>query len=158
MANKTDITATPGGYEIVISRVFDADIEKVWRAYTEPELVVKWLGPRRLKGRIDNWSLEPGGKWFMVHAEPDGSAEYEFHGIVHDVAPQERMSRTFEFHGMPGHVSFETAYFEAVDGKTKVTAVSVFQSPEDRDGMIKSGLETGVVEGNERLDELLATL
>jgi uncharacterized protein YndB with AHSA1/START domain len=158
MANKTDITATPGGYEVVISRVFDAPVEKVWRAYTEADLVVQWLGPKRLKGRVDSWEMKPGGKWTLVHAEPDDSAEYTFHGFVHDIVPNERISRTFEFHGWPGHVSFETAYFEAVDGKTKVTAVSVFQSPEDRDGMIKSGMETGVVEGNERLDELLTTI
>jgi uncharacterized protein YndB with AHSA1/START domain len=154
MANKTDIKATPGGYEIVITRVFDAPIEKVWRAYNDPELAVQWIGPKRLKGRIDAWEMKPGGKWAMTHIDEDGT-EYGFHGYVHEVVENERAARTFEFHGVPGHVSFETAYFEDQGGKTKVTAVSVFQSPDDRDGMIQSGMEKGVTEGNERLDELL---
>jgi uncharacterized protein YndB with AHSA1/START domain len=157
MSNKTDIDATPGGYEVIITRVFDAPIEKVWRAYTEPDLVVQWLGPKRLKGRIDAWEIKPGGRWEMTHIDTDGS-EYGFHGFTHDVVERERMARTFEYHGWPGHVSFETAYFEDLDGKTRVRTVSVFQSPEDRDGMIKSGMETGVNEGNERLDELLKTI
>jgi uncharacterized protein YndB with AHSA1/START domain len=69
-------------------------------------------------------------------------------GIVH----------TFEYEGAPGHVSLETARFEALNGRTRVRASSVFQSVEDRDAMIQSGMETGVNEGFDRLDELLATL
>ena len=157
MSNKTEISATPGGYEVVITRVFDAPREKVWKAYTDPDLVVKWLGPRRLKGRIDDFEVKPGGRWAMTHIDKDGT-EYQFHGFFHSVKEPEMASRTFEFHGVPDHVSFETMYLEDLGGKTKLTAVSVFQSPEDRDGMIQSGMETGVVEGNERLDELLATL
>jgi uncharacterized protein YndB with AHSA1/START domain len=157
MANKTEITATPGGYEVVITRVFDAPREKVWRAYSDPELVVKWLGPRSLAGKIDAWEVKPGGRWAMTHSDDQG--EYKFHGFYHGVKEPEMASRTFEFHGMPDHVSFETAYLEDLgNGKTKVRSVSVFQSPEDRDGMIQSGMEKGVVEGNERLDELLTTL
>jgi uncharacterized protein YndB with AHSA1/START domain len=157
MSNKTEITATPGGYEVMITRVFDAPREKVWRTYTDPELVIKWLGPRGYEGKVDDWKLEPGGRWGFTHG--DGKEEYVFHGFFHGVKQPEMLSRTFEFHGWPEHVSFETAYFEDLgDGKTRVRAVSVFQSPEDRDGMIQSGMEKGVVEGNERLDELLAEL
>ncbi len=154
--NKTEITASPGGREIIITRVFDAPREKVWKAYTDPELVIKWMGPRRLTGKIDAWELKPGGRWGFTHTDADG--EYSFHGFFHEVTTPERLTRTFEFHGWPGHVSLETALFEDQDGKTKITATSVFQTPEDRDGMIKSGMKTGVNEGNERLDELLETL
>jgi uncharacterized protein YndB with AHSA1/START domain len=137
--------------------VFDAPIDKVWRAYTDPELIVKWLGPKRLKGRVDAWEFEPGGRWELTHIDSDDT-EYTFHGFMHDMEKFKRISRTFEWHGLPGHVSFETAYFEDLGDKTRVRAVSVFQSPEDRDGMIQSGMETGVREGNERLDALLSTL
>jgi uncharacterized protein YndB with AHSA1/START domain len=157
MANKTEIAATPGGYEIIITREFDAPVAKVWRTYTDPELMIKWVGPRGYEGKVDDWEFKPGGRWGFTHG--DGQADYGFHGFFHTIKEATELSRTFEFHGWPDHVSFETAYFEDMgDGRTRVKAVSVFQSPEDRDGMIKSGMEKGVAEGNERLDELLQSL
>jgi uncharacterized protein YndB with AHSA1/START domain len=154
MANKTDIQAAPGGREVVITRTIDAPLDKVWQAYTDPELVIKWLGPRRLEGKIDDWKLEPGGRWGFTHS--DDQDEYKFHGFFHSITPKKRIVRTFEFGGWPDHVSLETLNLEDMDGKTKITTVSVFETVEDRDGMIQSGMEGGVNEGFERLDELLA--
>ncbi|HRN68963.1 MAG TPA: SRPBCC domain-containing protein, partial [Promineifilum sp.] len=84
---------------------------------------------------------------------------YAFHGVYHDVVAPERIVQTFEYEGMPGHVVMETAVFEDLgDGKTRVVTQSVFQSVEDRDGMAASGMEVGVNEGYERMNELMATL
>lgn len=158
MADTTEIVAKPGGCEIIISRVFNAPREKVWLAYTEADLFKQWIGPRRLQTRIDTWELEPGGKWAFTNIDEDGSL-YSFHGYYHEVTPRERIIQTFEYDAWPSKVSLETAAFEELAGdKTKVTSVSVFQSPEDRDGMLKSGMEKGVREGNEKLDELLEKL
>lgn len=158
MADTTKITASEGGREVILTRVFSAPREKVWRAYTEADLYKQWIGPRRLQTRIEAWEPEAGGKWAFVNIDEDGS-EYAFHGYYHDVTPRERIIQTFEYDGWPGKVSLETAVFEDLpDGKTKITSVSVFQTPEDRDEMIKSGMEKGIREGNERLDELLEKL
>ena len=158
MANKTKITATPGGREVLIEREFDAPRDKVWRAYTEPDLYIKWMGPHGLTGKIDAWEMKPGGKYGYTHTTPEGEA-FSFVGYRHEVVPQERITETFEWLGMPGHISLNSAKLEDIgNGRTKVTALAVFQTPEDRDGMIESGMEKGVVEGQERLDELLKKL
>jgi uncharacterized protein YndB with AHSA1/START domain len=159
MANKTEISATPGGREVIITRTFDAPREKVWGAYTDPELVKQWLGPRRLEMTIDKWDMKPGGSYRYIHKDEDGN-EYGFHGVIHGVYDNEKVVQTFEFEGLPepGHVALDTLLLEDQDSKTKVTTISVFQTPEDRDGMMQSGMEKGVTEGYERLDELLAKM
>lgn len=157
MANKTEITATPGGREVIITRVFDAPREKVWKAHTDPELIKQWLGPKRLKMRIEKWGEKAGDSYRYIHVDTDGS-EYGFHGVIHGVYAPEKIVQTFEFEGLPepGHVALDTLILEDYeDGKTKVTTTSVFQTVEDRDGMIQSGMETGINEGYERLDALL---
>jgi uncharacterized protein YndB with AHSA1/START domain len=159
MANQTEVTATPGGREVIITRVFDAPRAKVWQAFTEPELVKQWLGPRRLEMTIEKWNMKPGGSYRYVHSDEKGS--YGFHGVIHGIYGQEKVVQTFEFEGLPepGHVSLDTLLLEDLDGsKTKVTTISVFQTVEDRDGMVQSGMEGGVTEGHQRLDELLISL
>ncbi|GMA23238.1 hypothetical protein GCM10025864_09970 [Luteimicrobium album] len=93
-----------------------------------------------------------------LHPPRPAGREYGFRGTFHEVTP-ERLVQTFEFDGYPGHVALDTATLEALDGgRTRVTTHSVYQSVEDRDGMVASGMETGLTEGYERLDELLPTL
>ena len=151
------IAAEPGGREIIVTAMYDAPREKVWRAYTEPDLIKQWWGPRHLTTVIDKMEVRPGGLWRFVQKDPDGN-EYGFHGVYHEVSPPERIIQTFEFEGMPGHVSLETTRLEERDGKTMVTAIAVFETVEDRDGMISSGMEKGVNEGAERLAELLVRI
>lgn len=159
MAHATEITATPGGQEVLITRAVDAPREKVWRAYTEPELAKQWLGPRKYVTTIDKWDMKPGGSYRYIQQDEQGN-EYAFHGVVHGVYKPSKVVQTFEFEGLPeeGHVALDTVMLEEQDGKTKITSISVFQTTEDRDGMIQSGMEKGVREGYERLDELLETL
>jgi len=155
---KTRISAEPGLPQIVITREFDAPRELVYRAYTDPELLVQWLGPRRLTMTIERYDVRDGGVWRYTHRDADG-AEYGFHGVFHGTpSPEDGIVQTFEFEGAPGHVSLETLTFEERGGKTLVRTNDVFQSIEDRDAAIQSGMETGVNEGYERLDELLARL
>jgi uncharacterized protein YndB with AHSA1/START domain len=154
---RTQIIAEPGVPQIVITREFDAPRELLFRAYTDPELLVQWLGPRRLTMIIDRFDVRDGGTWRYIHRDP-GGAEYAFRGVFHGAPSPDGIVQTFEYEGMPGHVSLDTATFEDQDGKTLVRLNSVFQSVEDRDRMVESGMEAGVSEGMERLDELLARL
>ena len=155
--NKTKITAEPGKQELFIIREFDAPRELVFKAFTDQKLLIQWLGPRGLTMTLEKFEPRSGGSWRYIHADRDGN-EYAFHGVCHEITAPERIIQTFEFEGLPekGHITLETARFEALPGdRTKVTLQSVFQSVADRDGMLQSGRERGVNEGHERLDELL---
>ncbi|MGZ3675938.1 MAG: SRPBCC family protein [Ktedonobacterales bacterium] len=154
---KTQTTAEPGMPKILITREFAAPRELVYRAYTDPELLVQWLGPRRLTMAIDRFDVRDGGTWRYTHRDADGNV-YGFHGVFHGMPSPDGIVQTFEFEGAPGHVSLESVNFEERDGKTLVRQDAVFQSVEDRDAAIESGMETGINEGMERLDELLARL
>lgn len=155
---KTHITAEPGIPQIVIAREFEAPVDLVYRAYTDPELIVRWLGPRELTMRFDYHEPRDGGRWRSVSTDPAGD-EHGFRGVFHGApSPEGGIVQTFEYEGVPGHVALETVTFEERDGRTLVRSVSSFQSVEDRDGMIASGAERGVHESGERLEELLAEL
>ncbi|HEY7488385.1 MAG TPA: SRPBCC family protein [Streptosporangiaceae bacterium] len=153
----TEFVIEPGRQDIIIRRVFDAPPDVVFRAFTDPELVPKWMGPATYEAEVDRWNAESGGSWRFIHHAPDGTV-YAFKGVFHDVAAPDRLVQTFEYEGTPGHVSLETATFEEVEGKTQYVSVSVFQSVEDRDAMVKSGMEEGAGEGYDRLAELLRSL
>jgi uncharacterized protein YndB with AHSA1/START domain len=155
--NKTEITAEPGVPLIVISRDFDAPRDLVYRAYTEPELLVQWVGPRELTTTVDSYEVMDGGRWRYVQRDPAGN-DHGFHGIFHGTPSPECIVQTFEYESMPGHVLLQTTTFGERDGSTQVRVVASFQSVADRDGMVSSGMERGVRDGDERLDELLATL
>ena len=155
--SKTQITAEPGVPQIIVEREFDAPRDLVFRAYTDPELVVQWLGPREMTMRIEEYDVRDGGKWRYISTDPDGN-EYGFHGFFHGTPSPDGTVQTFEFEGMPGHVALETLTLVERDGRTLSRRVSSFQSVQDRDGMIESGMEHGVHDSDERLSELLATM
>lgn len=152
--SKLNLIAEPGKQQILITRMFDAPRDLVFKVCTDPELVPQWWGPRYLSTTVDHMDVRPGGSWRFVHRDANG-AEYGFHGVYHDIVPPERIVNTFEFEGMPGHVVMETVTFEDVNGRTKLTVRSVFQTVEDRDGMLMSGMEQGASESYDRLEELL---
>jgi uncharacterized protein YndB with AHSA1/START domain/uncharacterized glyoxalase superfamily protein PhnB len=152
----TKITAEPGKQELFITREFDAPPELVYKAFTDPELYVQWVCPRRFKMTLDKFEPVSGGRWRYVH-EDKGGLKFGFHGVFHEVSPS-LLIDTFEFEGLPekGHVSLETARLEKLPGgRTMLSIQSVFQSVADRDGMIQGGMEAGVRESHERLAELL---
>ena len=157
MANKTVVTAEPSKQELFITHEFDAPRELVFRAHTEPDLYVQWVGPRDLTMTIDKFDMRDGGSYKYTH-ERDGH-KYTFFGVSHEVLAPERIIGTFEFDGLPerGHVILGITNFEELPGgRTRIVHQSVFRSVEDRDGMVQSGMERGVTEGYEKLDELLA--
>lgn len=155
--SKTEITAEPGIPMIVITREFDAPRELVFRAHTDPDLLVQWLGPRDLAMAVDRYEVRNGGTWRYVQTDADGNA-YGFHGVFHGDPSPDAMVQTFEFEGVPGHVCLQTATFAERGGKTLMRTVSAFQSVADRDGMIAADMERGVHDSGERLAELLARL
>ncbi len=154
--SKTQISAPPGVPFIDLTREFEAPRDLVFQAYTDRDLLVQWMGPRRYEMVIDTWEPRPGGSWRFVHK--DAENEWGFHGVFHGDQTADRMTQTFEFEGAPGHVSLETLTLEEHDGRTTVRTHSVFQSVADRDAMVQSGMEDGTNEGFDRLDELLARL
>jgi uncharacterized protein YndB with AHSA1/START domain len=151
---ETRIEADPRVPLIRITREFDAPPARVFRAHTDPDLVVQWLGPRGLEMRIDHYDCRTGGAYRYVHSDANG--EYAFHGSFHEVRAGERIVQTFTFEGMPDGVALEKLLFEDLgDGRTRLTSTSLCDSFADRDAMLASGMETGVVQGYERLDEVL---
>lgn len=160
VVNLTKLTAEPGKQVIEIEREFDAPRELVFEAFTDAELFVQWMGPRDLTMDLQRFEARDGGAWRYVSKAPNGG-EFAFCGVFHEVTAPERIVQTFEFLGMPkrGHVTLETATFEALPGdRTKVRMESVFRSVEDRDGMLQSGMEKGMNDSFSRLVELLETL
>ncbi len=155
MSGATTVTP-PTDREISSVRVFDAPRERVFAAYTDPELIPRWWGPRRMTTTVDRMDVRPGGAWRFVMREPDGP-EQGFRGVYREVARPERIVQTFEWEGLPGHVIVETVTFEDLGGgRTKLTTTSLFHTTEERDGMLSSGMERGMTESHERLAELLA--
>lgn len=153
----TEITADPDVPLVRITREFDAPPEKVFRAHTDPELVVQWLGPRDIEMQIDHWDCRTGGSYRYVHGRE--GEEYGFHGCFHEVRPSELIVQTFTYEGFPDGVALERLVLEDLDNsRTRVVGTSLVDSFEGRDAFIASGMETGVREGYERLDELVARL
>jgi uncharacterized protein YndB with AHSA1/START domain len=149
-----DITAEPGVPQVITTRSFDAPRDLVYRALTEPDLLVQWLGPRKYTMTIVRYDLRDGGTYRYIHADDAGNA-YAFHGVFHGDPTPDGMVQTFEFEGSPGNVSMDTLTLEERDGRTTVRTNSVYQSVEARDGMVQSGMAEGMDDGYDRLEELL---
>lgn len=140
----------PSDREVVMERVFDAPAERVFKAYTDPNIIPKWWGPRRYKTSVDKMDVRPGGIWRYICRGSEGE-EYGFNGVYREIVAPKRLVSTFEFEGMPGHGSVLTATFEEHAGKTKLRATALYQNREDRDGDLKSGMEEGAAESWDRL-------
>ncbi len=158
--NETILKAEKGKQETFFIREFDYPRELVFKAFIDPKLIIQWLGPRDLQMRIDKYEAKAGGSYRYVHFRKVG-VEYGFRGVFHECVAPERIIQTFEFEGMPvkGCVCLSTTLFEVLpNNRTRVTIQDVYQSVTDRDGAVASGMEGGVIESNERLDELLEKL
>ena len=153
----TEIVAEPGQPQIVITREFDAPKELLFRAHTDPDLLVQWYGPRDVPTTVERLEPRDGGIWRFISRTADGYT-FDFHGVFHgDPSPEGGIVRTEEFSGAPGHVALEALAFEEIaSGKTRVRSTSTYQSVKDRDAVIASGMESGLNESYERLDELVA--
>ena len=152
---ETEIAVDPDVPLVRITREFDAPPEKVFRAHTDPDLVVRWLGPRSLQMRIDHYDCRTGGSYRYLHIR--GKDEFGFHGSFHEVRPNDVIVQTFTFEGDPDGVALERIVFiDLGDGRTRLTSTSLVDSFAARDAFVASGMESGVREGYERLDEVLS--
>jgi uncharacterized protein YndB with AHSA1/START domain len=146
-----------GDREIVVERIFDAPRDLVFRAFTDPELIPQWWGPRDTETIVDRMDVRTGGDWRFIHRSADGS-ETAFRGTFREVTPPERIAWTFEWSGMPGYVSVDITEFDDLGDRTRVRTRSLFHLPEERDGMLEAGMESGLQESYERLDEVVERL
>jgi uncharacterized protein YndB with AHSA1/START domain len=156
MMAATRLTVVPGTPQLLIEREFNAPRHLVFRAHVDPELLKQWLGPRNLEMTVECLEACDGGRWRFVHRDADGN-EFGFRGFFHGDPTPDQIVQTWEWEGMPGHVSLQTLTLEDRGGRTLLRANAVYQSVEDRDGHLANGMEEGMNEGYDRLEELLAS-
>ena len=152
---ETEIIIDPDVPLVRLVREFDAPVSAVFRAHTDPDLFAQWNGPRDLETRIETHDCRTGGSYRYAMVRDDES--YGFFGSFHEVRPDELIVQTFCFEVMPDGVALEKLVFEDLgDGRTRLTSTSLVDDFAGRDAFVASGMETGVQEGYQRLDELLA--
>ncbi len=155
--SKRNLVAEPQQHSIIGTRFFNAPRELVFKVMSDPATIPQWWGPRNLTTTVDKMEPQSGGSWRYLVSDQKGN-EFAFRGVYHSIEAPLRTISTYEWEALAGHVSLETTIFEESEGGTKVTTISVFQSIEDRDGMMQSGMEEGGDEAMDRLEELLAKL
>lgn len=142
---QTNIKTPPGKQEIIVTRTYNAPRELVFKTLTDPKLVLQWWGPRNLTTMVEKMETRPGGQWRFVQRDPDGNI-FAFHGVYHEAKSPELLVYTMEWEGMPGHVLMNIDRFEEHDGITTCISRSIFETVEDRDGMLQQGMEGGTKE------------
>jgi uncharacterized protein YndB with AHSA1/START domain len=153
--HETTIEAPADRPVIEITREFDSPPEAVYRAHVDADLAMQWMGPRDITSRVEHWDARTGGSWRYVSSR--GEDTFGFYGSFHELRPAERIVQTFTYEGVPDGVALEVLTFERLEGgRTRLRASSLVETVEARDAFVASGMETGVVQGYEQLDELLA--
>lgn len=136
------------------TRELDAPVAAVFEAHRDPEKVVQWLGPRGYEMQVERWDFVPGGGYRYEHVTDHGT--FGFRGVFHEVRENEFALQTFEFDGAPDEVALEFIWFEDLgDGRTRLRGRSIGRTVEGRDAMVESGMEQGMVQSYERLEELV---
>jgi uncharacterized protein YndB with AHSA1/START domain len=143
--------------EVIVTQIFDAPREKVWKAMTDPKYIPEWWGPRNMTTKIDKQDLKVGGTWRYIQYDKDGK-EFAFRGVFQTVNKPQEISFTFKWEAMPGHVLTQTMVLEDMGKQTKAVTSIDFPSGDDMKGMLDTGMEVGTREGNESMKELLAKM
>jgi uncharacterized protein YndB with AHSA1/START domain len=157
-SSRTVTVTLPSDLEIAMERTFDAPRALVFEAFTKAEHMRHWWGFKESTFLVCEFDARPGGAWRMVSRGADGGPEHGFRGEIREFVPPERFTWTFEWEGLPGHISVETMSFEEQDGKTTYRSLTRFDTVEDRDGMLQTGMADGANESFEQLDAYLKTL
>jgi uncharacterized protein YndB with AHSA1/START domain len=163
MSSGTATLTLPTDEQILITREFDAPRHLVWQAWTTPELVRRWWHANRGEVTVVEMDLRVGGKWRSAMVADDGTV-VAFHGVYREIVPNERLVSTEVYEGLPEGVSEEeggtlnTATFEEVDGRTKVTLLIEATSKTSRDAIIASGMEDGLQDALDLLEEVAQSL
>jgi uncharacterized protein YndB with AHSA1/START domain len=150
---KTKVLAEDGKQEIVITREFDLPLELLFIAYIEPEIVEQWMGTKVLK-----LESKMHGSYQFETTDLKGN-KHRFNGTIHEFAPNERITRTFEMEKTPFPVQLEFLSFEKLTGDTsKLTMHIVYKSVADRDNMLKLPFAQGINMAHNRLEDILSKL
>jgi uncharacterized protein YndB with AHSA1/START domain len=156
MSNPVVIDSTAGQSYADITREFEAPVAAVFRAHADPDLFKVWIGPRGYETVLTHWDFRTGGGYRFEQGGGDG-ATYGFRGVFHTVIENELIIQTFEYEGAPNEVAIDTIRFEELPGgRSRLVDHSVFPSVEALEMMVQQGMETGLREGYEQLDELIA--
>jgi uncharacterized protein YndB with AHSA1/START domain len=156
MTNALNLIAPVDTLAMEFTREFDAPVQAVFRAHAERDLVKQWLGPHGLQMDIEHWDFRTGGGYRYLHKNEAG--EFRFNGVFHKVRDDEFIIQTFEFEGAPDQVNLEFMWFEQLGaGRTRLRGRSICPNVEARDALLSSGMEGGMAEGYERLDQVLKT-
>jgi uncharacterized protein YndB with AHSA1/START domain len=147
----------PTDEQILITRAFDAPKELVYKAFTTPELVKRWWNANRGEVTVAEIDLRVGGKWRYVMVA-DGGMEVGFHGEYREIVPNERIVSTEVYEGYPDEEAVNTATFTEVDGRTTLTILVQHSSKEARDGHIESGMEAGMQDAFDLLEQVAVSL
>lgn len=153
----TPTISTPTDRDIRVEREFNASRERVWRALTEPELVAQWWGPNGSTVVVERLEVVRGGRWRFVEQSARGADGFE--GRYREVTPPERLVRSFEWDGMPGHVMIETMSLDELpDGRTRLVTTLLCHTTAERDGMLHSGMQPALTLSYAALDRVLAAM
>lgn len=138
------------------SREFDFPVEDVFRAHMDPDLFAQWIGPKDIATTIDEFDARTGGAYRFIHSR--GDEQYAFRGMFHTVRQDEFVLQTFEFESTPEIVTLEYSNFTALPGgRCRLSGRSLYPSVAARDGFLSNGMEAGMSDGYDQLDELLAS-
>ena len=157
-SNPSILMPDPEVPAIRMRRHFDAPIDAVFAAHADPAVFGNWIGPDRLTNTIDLWDFRTGGAWRFHQEDVDGN-RFEFFGSFHEIRQNELIVQTFTFIGFPDGVALERLVFTPLGAdRCQLETMSLTNSFEDRDAMLASGMESGVIEGYRKLDTLLRGL
>lgn len=149
MERKTKIHAEDGKQELVITREFDLPLDLLFKAYVLPEIVAQWMGTKVL--RLEN---KKHGSYQFETTDPKGN-KYGFGGVIHEIVPNQKITRTFEMEGTPFPVQLEFLEFEkATDTSSRLTMQIVYKSVEARDQMLQLPFAQGINMAHNRLEEI----
>lgn len=155
---KTKIIAEPQKQELFIHREFEASRELIFKAFSTPEILLQFFAPFGIKMKFNYVNFKNNGAYSWTHFNDEGKIYCTFKGVIHEVVEPKRIIQTVEMEGLPegGHVLLEIYSFEELsNNKTRLIIQNVFRSVTDRDAMIESGFESGVVVIFNQLDDLL---
>jgi uncharacterized protein YndB with AHSA1/START domain len=157
VSSGTAVVTLPTDTQILITREFDAPRHLVYKAYTTPDLIRRWWSGDRGNVTSVEVDLRVGGKWRYVMTANAGF-EVAFHGEFREIVPNERIVSTEVYEGMPDGEALDTATFSDVDGRTMLTIVMQLANKQDRDAIINSGMEGGMQEAYDHLEQVAASL
>jgi uncharacterized protein YndB with AHSA1/START domain len=153
----TALVTLPSDTQVLVTRDFNAPRHLVYKAYTTPELVRRWWAGRRGRMTIAEIDLRIGGTWRFVMVSTEGM-EVAFHGTYREIVPDERLVHTEVYEAMPDAEVVNTITFAEADGRTKMTVLIDCGTQELRDGMMSSGMEVGMQEAYDLIEEIAIEL